>query len=125
LIYFINKVNFSSPEMSPAVCVFHKRQLYRVTLSSGGESAVDANYRKVSGRQTVAVKQTVTAARILLEAAPLGDYGGEVEDFSFLGFKRDVELLFDPVTRIPIMIGGHLPGLGHSVLKLHSVHLTP
>jgi hypothetical protein len=125
LIYFINKVNFSSPDLTPALCVFHKRQLYRVTLGSGGERAVSANYRKHSGREAVEVSQTVAAVRILLETAPLGDYGGEVEDFSFLGFKKDVELLFDPVARIPIMIGGHLPGLGHSVLELHSVRLTP
>jgi len=125
LIYFINRVSLDPSDPLPAYCVFHKRQLYRVTLKNGGRKTADADYQKISGTKAVTVKKPVFATRILLEAVPLGDYEGEAEGFSFLGAKRDVELLFDPATRIPVMIGGHIPGLGHSVMRLRSIEMAP
>ena len=117
-------VIFNSSEQETEYCVFHKRQLYRVTLHDGGIKTVDVDYQVNTGQKTDDVDRKIQAHRMLLKAVPLGNYGGEVEDFSFLGFKRDVELLFDPITRLPVMISGHIPTLGHSVLRLKLVQLA-
>ena len=124
LIYLINKVNFNSSKQSPAFCVFHKRQLYRVTLHDGGTQLVDVDYRVQSGQKADDVRKQISATRMLLKAVPLGDYRGEVEDFSFLGFKKDIEFLFDPSVHLPVMISGQVPSLGLSVLKLKAARLT-
>ena len=124
LIYLINKVNLNSSKKTPAFCVFHKRQLYRVSLHDGGTRPIDVDYQIFYGQKASNVRKQIWAVRILLKAVPLGDYNGEVEDFSFLGFKQDVELLFDPSVRLPVMISGQVPSLGHSVLKLRAARLT-
>jgi hypothetical protein len=124
LIYLINKVNFESSNQSPAFCVFHKRQLYSVTLHDGGTQRVDVDYRVQYGQKTDDVRKQISARRMLLKAVPLGGYRGEVEDFSFLGFKKDIEFLFDPSVHLPVMISGQVPTLGHSVLKLKAARLT-
>ena len=124
LIYLFSKVNFNSSEPLPAYCVFHKRQLYRVTLQHGGTRLVDVDYQVISSQKVDDFKKQIQTARMMLKAAPLGDYRGEVEDFSFLGFKKDVELIFDPVTHRPVLISGQIPNLGHSVLRLKTVRLS-
>ena len=124
LIYLFSKVIFNSSEREPEFCVFHKRQLYRVILHNGGIKTVDVDYQAISGQKTDDVDRQIQAHRMLLKAVPLGNYRGDVENFSFLGFKRDVELLFDPSAKLPVMISGHIPTLGHSVLRLKSTQLA-
>ena len=125
LIYLINAVILNPPEHPPTFCVFHKRQLYRVTLNHGGTQLLDLDYQARSGQRLADIRKRIQATRLLLQAVPLGDYGGEVEDFSFLGFKDNVEFFFDPSARLPVMISGQVPTLGQSVLRLRAVQLLP
>jgi hypothetical protein len=41
-----------------------------------------------------------------------------VENFSFLGLRKNIAIFIDPASRLPLQISGKLPKLGSLHLKL-------
>jgi len=125
LIYLFGHIILDPVEPTPPLCVFHKRQLYRVAvLHRGGETA-EVSYRVRVGDRDVVKAGGTRTAKLALEATPLGEFEGEAEGFSFLGFKDQVEVLLDPASRLPVMIRGDIPPIGRSELRLDSAQLAP
>lgn len=123
LIYMLNQLEFTSADPSMNFCVFHKRHLFRVNVRSKGVQAIEMDFTEVSEGKSVDRKETFKAHKLMMTATPLGDYGGEVQDFSFLGFKENIALYFDPVSRLPLMISGRIPTVGQAVMKLKKCEL--
>ena len=65
----------------------------------------------------------VDALKIDLEIQPLASDLDEDEDFSFLGFEKDIAIFIDPVSRIPLQLSGKIPKVGNETVKLHQVTL--
>jgi hypothetical protein len=46
-----------------------------------------------------------------------------VENFSFLGFQKNIAFFIDPKSNLPIQLNGEIPRAGKSTLKLQRVEL--
>ena len=129
LIYLIGTIDLDAEAdqvSSIAFCVFHKRQLFRVSFQHAGTQALDVDYLvRAAGREAIRVNKRTSLVKLALAATPLGDYQGEVEDFSFLGFKKEVMLFFDAAKRLPVLISGQMPTIGRAELRLTAVELSP
>ena len=105
------------------LCMFAKRQLFQVTLNPAGLQTVEADYIEKKQQSQKRRQLEVEALKIMLESRPLESDLDEVENFSFLGFHRDIVLFVDPVSRLPLQISGVIPKAGRVTVKLQEVRL--
>ena len=105
------------------MCVFGKRQLHRVRLSTDGLQSLKVNYLEKKQDTEVAKQGKVDTLKITLQAQPLDADLDDVENFSFLGLRKNIAIFIDPATRLPFQISGKLPKLGTVHFKLSEVEL--
>jgi hypothetical protein len=105
------------------LCMFAKRQLFHVMLKPAGLQTVEADYIEKKQQSQKRRQLEVEAHKIMLESRPLESDLNEVENFSFLGFHRDIVLFVDPVSRLPLQISGVIPKAGRVTVKLQEVRL--
>jgi hypothetical protein len=102
-----------------SLCVFHKRQLHRVSLQAATVEAVSFDFLEKKGGAEARRSGTGPAHRIRIESRPIGSYRGEVEDF-----LRDGTLLYlSPDGRLPLMASCELPLIGRVEMNLKEIHL--
>ena len=123
LIYIAAAVEQFENNQPFILCIFGKRQLFQVQLKSAGFHSVKINF--IETKQKIQNKRQgeVKAQKILLEALPLESDLDKVENFSFLGFHKNIALYIDPNSKVPLQISGDIPVAGKSNLKLHEVDL--
>ena len=97
-----------------SILTFARRKVARVDLKLVGTESVKVDYQ----RDQQQFQGTVSALRVLVDPDPLE--GGDDDDFEFLGLRRDIELLIDPDTRIPLQLKGHAPVVGLVTFRLES-----
>ena len=49
----------------------------------------------------------------------------DVENFSFLGFHKDINIYMEPASGLIIQASGIIPTIGRADLKLQEAHLKP
>ncbi|UCF93506.1 MAG: hypothetical protein JSW39_04910 [Desulfobacterales bacterium] len=125
LIYIVSAAAISQRSESLSLCVFGKRQLHWVRLRADRLAPLEVSY--VAQTQEAANRKngTVKALRIALETQPLDSELDEVENFSFLGFQKEIAIDIDPTSRIPLHASGIIPGVGKVSLALREVRLKP
>jgi hypothetical protein len=98
----------------PAVelCVFDRKQVYRVELRTLGRVQVDADYLQIAAGQKTRVRRSLEALQIAITSRPLEGTKEGVEPFSFLGLEGEIQLLLSEPGRIPLRVRGHVPGFG-------------
>ena len=100
LIYIICAAEIPNMSNLSALCVFGKRQLHRVQLRQEGTLSLKINYMEKNRQFETRKEGTLKAQEIAITAQPLENDSEEVENFSFLGFQRDIgkaELILDKV----------------------------
>jgi hypothetical protein len=123
LIYILSAATRFEGNDPMSVCVFGKRQLHRVQLRKEGTRPIKINYIEKSRQVETRKKGTVRALKIAITAQPI-DFGQEeAENFSFLGFHKDIAIYIEPTSGLLIQAGGVIPTVGKADLKLHKVHL--
>jgi hypothetical protein len=124
LVYILSAGGVSNHNKSLSLCVFGKRQLHRVLLRAQGLKPLEVSYLEKKP-QTETRKQTqIQALKIALTSEPMGPNSNETENFSFLGFHKDIVIYIDPVACIPIQISGVIPSIGKAELKLIRINLN-
>ena len=123
LIYIAAAVEQFENDKSLILCVFGKRQLFQVTLKSAGNHTVNINFIETKQQKQNKRQGEVKAQRILLNALPLESDLDKVENFSFLGFHKNIALYIHPTWKVPLQISGDIPVAGKATLKLHEVDL--
>ena len=123
LIYIISAAVNSLGRQPLSICVFGKRQLHNVQLRSGGTQPLKVDFIEKRAQGDVHRQGKVEALKIMIEATPMATDQEEVEEFSFLGFHKDIAIFVDPVSRLPIQASGILPTAGRVDLKLREVRL--
>jgi hypothetical protein len=118
LIYIISAAVDSLSRQPLSVCVFGKRQLHNVRLRSGGIQPLKVDFIEKKAQGDVHRQGKVEALKIMIKATPMAMDQEEVEEFSFLGFHKDIAIFVDPVSRLPIQASGFLPTVGQVDLKL-------
>lgn len=123
LIYIASAVEQLDNDNSLFLCIFGKRQLFQVQLKSAGLHSVKVDF-VVEKHQTKHHRQgEVKAHKIILETRPLKSDLDKVENFSFLGFRKNIAFFIDPASKLPIQVSGEIPPAGKVTLKLHEVQL--
>jgi hypothetical protein len=119
LIYLLCDAAGYDPRSRSSLCVFHKRQLHRVSLQTETTETVDFDFLEKRGGGEARRSGKGPANRIQIESRPIGSYRGEVEDF-----LRDGTLLYlSPDGRLPLMASCELPLIGRVEMKLKEIHL--
>jgi hypothetical protein len=123
LLYVACAALFSKNQQPLSVCVFGKRQLHRVQMSAGDIQSLKVNYVEKKQDAEVAREGSVDAIKITFKTRALASDLSAVENFSFLGLRKNVAIFIDPASRLPVQISGKLPKLGTMHLKLSEVRL--
>ncbi len=125
LIYILSAAAFPGDHDSLSLCVFGKRQLHRVQLRKEGTQPVQFNYIEKSHQLETQKKEgTIQALKVDISAKPI-DVGQEApENFSLLGFHKDISIYINPTSGLPIQISGFIPSIGKVDLKLNSARLN-
>ena len=113
-----------SKSMQPlSFCVFGRRQLFHVRLKPEGFHTLKVDFMEIQQQGHVRRRGSIQALKILLEVQALASELKKDEDFSFLGFQKDIALFIDPGSSIPIQLSGQIPMVGKKIIKLSEVKL--
>ncbi len=123
LFYVVSTVGMSEG-YEFEVCVFNKKELYRVVLQSAGTERLEVDYTEKRGQSKNRVKRRLDALKIRLRPRLKDPSLKEPEAFEFMGLTGDLQILLDPQTGIPVGVRGELPVAGKTDFKLSEVNLT-
>ncbi|MEE9122183.1 MAG: hypothetical protein V3U56_13005 [Syntrophobacteria bacterium] len=123
LIYLLSAAQIDKSGESLSLCVFGKQQLHHVRMRVEKLHTLEVDYSENRGEGKVRKKGKVDGLRITLEAQPLQSDLKNAENFSFLGFHKDITIDIDPELRIPLQISGRIPTVGAVALKLSGVRM--
>ena len=123
LVYIAAAVDQFEKDQPVVLCMFGKRQLFQVQLKSAGQHSVKFNFTETKKQAQNKRQGEVKARKILLKAVPLKSDLEKVENFSFLGFHKNIALYIHPTWRVPLQISGKIPVAGKASLKLQEVDL--
>ena len=123
LIYLISAMAVVKNSDPLSLCVFGKRQLHRVTLQHADLVPIKANYIEKKNKTEKHQQKMITARKINLSSEPMESDLTEAENFSFLGFHKEISIYIDPASGIPIRASGIIPSAGRAELNLNRVWL--
>ena len=119
LIPLIGQFTAEHPDAIEPFCVFHKRQVHRVSVRPQAAQMVPFDYmEKRAGQETRRVG-TVSAVSVSIASRPIGSYRGDVEDF----IRNGSRLYLSPEGRTPLVVSGELPLIGRVEMQLREIHL--
>jgi hypothetical protein len=121
LVFILSAVDFSKNNDPLSLCVFGKRQLHRVQLRKQGVYPLSVNYIEKTQQTTIRKEGTIKTLKITITAEPMDSELNEAENFSFLGFHRNIVIYIEPTSRLPIQASGIIPTIGTAQLKLNEV----
>jgi hypothetical protein len=121
LVFILSAVDFSKNNDPLSLCVFGKRQLHRVQLQKQGVYPLSVNYIEKTQQTTIRKEGTIKTLKITVTAEPMDSELKEAENFSFLGFHRNIVIYIEPSSRLPIQASGVIPTIGTTQLKLNEV----
>jgi len=123
LIYIASLVEQLENNKPLFLCIFGKRQLFQVQLKSAGLHSVKIDYIEKKLQTKYHRQGDVKAHKILLEAQPLESNLEKVENFSFLGFRKNIAFFIHLTSKMPIQVSGEIPKGDSVTIKLHEVQL--
>ena len=121
LIYMLSAAPISEHMKPMTVCLFGKRALHRVQIRVDGTEQVEFDYVQRDGAAAKRKRGSTKAFRIVVEPQSSGADNAMDEEFSFLGFQKDIVVYLDPGTRVPLQISSTVPGAGRVSLPLREV----
>ena len=123
LIYLISAAAISKSNTPLTICIFGKRQLHRVQLRKEGTLPIKINYIEKKQQVETRKEGTLMALKMEITVQPIESHLEDGENFSFLGFHKDITIYMDPTSGLPIQASGIIPSIGKADLKLREVHL--
>jgi hypothetical protein len=123
LIYLMSAARMDEKGDCLTLCVFGKQQLHRIRMQVEGVRTLEVDYSEKWEEGEVRKKGKVNGLRVNLEAQPLHPDLKDAENFSFLGFHKDITIDIDPELRIPLQVSGRIPSIGMVALKLSGVSM--
>jgi hypothetical protein len=123
LVYILSTVALSNSNAPLNVCVFGKRQLHRVNLRNAGSESIKVNFIEKSRQNEIRKQGTIKAIKVAITAQPIHPVLEDAENFSFLGFHKDISVYIEPSSGLPVEAGGILPTIGRAQLKLRECQM--
>jgi len=118
LIYILSAIDISKMNTPISLCVFDKRQLHRVELRKQGIHPIEVDYIENDQQSAIAKKKTINALKVSITALSALSDLKDSENFSFLGFHKDISIYIDPILHLPIQASGVIPTVGKIHLRL-------
>jgi hypothetical protein len=118
LLYILSAATVLKDKDPLSLCVFDKRQLHRVRLQQAGVSPIKVDYIEKGKQEEIRRQGIVKALKINLSSEPMDSDLKTAENFSFLGFHRNISLYLDPISHLPVQASGIIPAVGNVHLKL-------
>lgn len=123
LVYIVSAFEQLNDDKPLFLCIFGKRQLFEVQLKSAGLHTVKIDFVEKKHQKEHRRQGKIKAQKIMLQTRPLESSLEKVENFSFLGFIKNIAFYIDPASRLPIQVSGEIPTVGKATLKLQEVQL--
>jgi hypothetical protein len=101
----------------PPRCVFHKRQLHRLTFRPPKRERAQYAYLEVDADGSLRRAGATDAVTLRIDSAPIGSFRGSVEPWFKNGY-----LTFSSDGRFPLVVACDLPVVGHVELQLDEIH---
>jgi hypothetical protein len=79
-------------------------------------------FEKLRGKK-MRIEKEVETLKIVLNSEPMESDLDEPENFSFLGFQKDIAIYIDPASRLLLKASGIITGVGKVDLTLHEAQL--
>ena len=119
LVLLAQRLQAQGPEHSLEVLVHTDQNFYRVRLTSGNGVPIEVDYQ-LNGQDNVSGERDTYAVGVQVspEGTPEDD-----NDFNLLGLQKDIILLFDRKSGLPLQIRGMAPRIGATEINLKSVSL--
>ena len=121
LIFIASASELLAHDKSVSICVFGKRQLFRVQMQSAGLHTVKVDYFEKKGQDILHRQSNVKARKISIMSQPLPSNLDKEENFSFLGFHKNIAIYIDPTSNLPVQVSGDIPTVGQSTFRLKEV----
>ena len=118
LIYILSAVAMSKSDTPQKICVFGKRQLHRVQLQKEGIHPIKVDYIEKKQEKEIRKDSIVKALKMVITAQPVSPLIKDAENFSFMGFQKDISVYIKPASGLPVYISGIIPTVGKADLKL-------
>jgi hypothetical protein len=123
LIYIISAAAISKSNKPLTICIFGKRQLHRVQLRKEGILPIKINYIEKKQQVETRKKGTLKVLKMVVTAQPIEPHLEDAENFSFLGFHKNITLYIEPTSGLPIQASGIIPTIGRALLKLRECQM--
>ena len=125
LIIALSAYAMSRDNKPLTICVFGKRQLHRVQIHKEGTQSMKVDYIEKKQESEIRKDSSVRALKMVITAEPIPPHLEDPENFSFLGFHKDINVYIEPASGLPINVSGIIPTVGKVDLKLQEVHPQP
>jgi hypothetical protein len=119
LILMAGALTTAHDDAAGPLCVFHKRQVHRISVHPQPAQMVSYDYLEKRAEQEKRRVGTVTAQGIGIASHPIGTYRGSVEDF----LRNGSQLYVNPDDQAPLAVSGELPLIGRVEMKLKEIQL--
>jgi hypothetical protein len=124
LLIYIVSAFFNSKSNSPlSLCVFGKQQLHHLRLWMDESRNAVVDYIEKRGNRDVRRRGKTDIVRVRLTAEPAKSAQQDPENFSFLGFHKNIAIDVDPQLHLPVQVSGTIPTVGTVTLKLSEAKL--
>ncbi len=122
LLYIISASDMSQPGDTIELVVYARRRIARLTITADRFVSFDD---AIKGNDFA---RTLTAGRhpkeaLLFRLTPRAMSANDDMEFDFLGLSRDIEILLDPNTRLPLRISGKARIVGKLSIELQAATL--
>lgn len=123
LLYAASAAPLQSPGDALTVLVLVQTHVERVTLQVDRVETVALDFQERSGSAVRDVHRQSRALRLVARSRPVDPSSASA--FHIFGLGGDVELVWDPVRRLPVEISGNVRVLGRVHVRLAAVTLRP
>jgi len=121
LLYLLSNPERGVSDSGEMLCVFSRKQVYRVELRTVGQEQLDVEYLQIIAGQETRFRKTLDAVHVVLNSHPFSSAEGDQEPFSFLGLKGEIHVLLSNPGGIPLRVSGQVPGFGMIELELKTL----
>ena len=121
LLYAASASSLAKGGDTLALYVLVKNQIEKVTLRLLAEEIAQLDYEAYARDGVSRVQGPVNVIRVALKSEPLD--GEDGSSFRLFGLEGDIEILWDPVRRVPVEIAGQMKFLGRVEVRLVSATL--
>jgi hypothetical protein len=122
LFYLASVIPFDKIGQQYSTYLFHDNQAIKLNLTVQKIGPRTVYFKQHLGHKTDNIYRDINVVKVRVSAFPYPNSGGKA-DFSFLGYKGDIDMYIDPIRRIIVELAGDVDYLGKVHIHLKNVTL--